>query len=351
MGLFSKKAKNTTPEQNEFVGDNNFISNGNLYQTYEQLKAQYEKLQLEVAGANYEDGNVDEIDKQLFGIVNNTVPFSYYQYLQLCQYFINIFKYDCPDLVLKRNIKIAQMIAFFNGVGGLWWNRVAQQFIPVAITDEVKNYYGVVTKLKINLNYNFEQMVNQGGNYKFDENTSFTVDRSDVIICRIKNSSLSCWIWLKEYIEIQRQLLGQISIGTLINNKILQFTMESKSDNRSSLINFLKPNRFWVYSRRSNKMGENINIFKDLIDGDITIKYLDIFRQTMDIYNDWVGIRNNTEFKKERNTVGEVQASQGWFDALEEEFKLNFDLFIDELNSNIHTPCVVRKLGEAVRNR
>lgn len=336
MGLFSRLNKNR--EKNEFVGDNQYISGGNAFVVSEQNKANLEKLSLTWNPPNKEQTedtfSDDDVETILTNTTKKTTPYIFYQYFQLCNYFINKYKYSTSDNNMMRIIKKMQMIAFFNGKAGLWFNRVTQSYIPVAIVDITHNRYGMLKSVTVNSNFDFDMVKENQEDYKHNPNYNFTItDPNDIVIYQLKNNGLSCWIWLREYVNIQHQLMGQISACSLINNKIISFSIDNKKDNKKSLLSFLNPKRFWLYTRNTNKMSENIKVLSELVESDITIKYLDIYRQTMDIYSDYIGIRNNTEFKKERNTVDEVNAEQGWFDALEYEIYFNLKHFIDELNS------------------
>lgn len=331
MGLFRRKKEQVG--QSDFLGDNNKISNGNNFEMYQQAKAKEQKLDLKWGAEPFEDEDIDNVDTETKKWLTKTTPQIYYQYYQLCSYFTNLFKYEVEDIDLYQAIKKVQTIAFFNGKAGLYWSELSNKFIAVSVSEVDRDKYGTIIKVKINTNYN-----NVNGDTKYEPNIKddLWVDKSKVIIYRLKNNEMSCYIWCKEYVEVQHRLLNQMGVTSLISNKIIGFTMSSKNDNKKSLLSFLNPNRFYIYSRHSNKLSDSVKILNEIIDSDISLKYLEIYRQTMDIYSDYIGIRNNTEYKKERNTVDEVNAQQGWFDAIEQEFYFNFKIFMEELNQSIY---------------
>lgn len=333
MGLFNKKPKQDVP-QSDFIGDNNKISNGNMFEMYEQAKTKDEKLELSWGGEPFQTDDIDSIDVETNKWLKKTTPQKYYQYYQLCSYFTNLFGYEIDDVELSQAIKKTQMIAFFNGKAGLYYSELANKYIPVSISEFKKDKYGTIQEIKINTNYN---NANGDVNYKPNIEDEMWVNGSNVIIYKHKNNEMSCYIWCKEYVEAQQRLLNQLGVCTLISNKIISFTMSSKDDNKKSLLSFLNPSRFYIYSRHSTKLNDSVKILDEIINSDVSLKYLEIYRQTMDIYSDYIGIRNNTEYKKERNTVDEVNAQQGWFDALEEEFYFNFKMFMEQLNKSPFT--------------
>lgn len=341
MGFFKKKEQptNTTPTNDEFktdpIGDNQYISGGNLFQMNEQAKAIEEKEKLSWNGEPIGEGDVDSIDKEIANTTRDTTPYKYYQYIQLCNYFINLYKYKCSNVSLLEQIKKMQMIAFFNGTAGLYKVPTLNKWIAVSIDSISSNEYDELEEVTINTKYIFDDKKERDEYYTPDKKYNRVLrkeDLEDLVIYKMRSNGASCWVWAREYINNQNRLLNQISVCSLINNKIIAFVMDSKNDNKKSLLSFLKPNRFWIYTRNSNKMNDSIKILNDMLDTDVTVKYLDIYRQTMDIYNDYLGIRNNTEYKKERNTVDEVNAEQGWFDCIEYEFYFNFFVFIEKFN-------------------
>lgn len=339
MGLFRKKEEKETNNKEvnsgnlDFIGNNNYISEGNNFQFIEQAKVKEAKSKMSWNGIPLDDAIEGEVESKILEYTNETTPFKYYQYYQLANYFINLFKFECEDIGLFEAIKKAQLIAFFNGRAGLWWSGVAKKFIPVAISKVEVNEYDEIKSVTINTYFNFDDVNRQLDNYKLNEKFNRNVDAKEVVLCSIRSNAMSCFIWLREYVNMQNRLMSQISMCSLINNKILSFNMDSKNDNKKSLLSFLNPSRFWIYNRQSTKLNDSVKLLTELIDSDLTVKYLEIYRQTMDMYSDYIGIRNNTEYKKERNTVDEVNAEQGWFDAIEYEFFINFKLFIDKLNN------------------
>lgn len=358
MGFFNKYKKEVptpstpkiTPEQKEFIGDNQFISGGNLFQMNEQAKAIEEKEKLEWNGEPIDDQDTVVLDNQIANTTKHTTPYKYYQYIQLCNYFINLYKYECEDVELLEQIKKMQMIAFFSGRAGLFRLPIKNKWVAVSIESTKTNDYDELEEVTINTKYIFDENVERDGTYTPDKKYNRVLqneDLNDLVIYKMRNNGASCWIWAREYINVQNQILNQISVCSLVNNKLIAFVMDSKNDNKKSLLSFLRPNRFWIYTRQSNKMNDSIKILKDIIDTDITVKYLDIYRQTMDVYSDYLGIRNNTEYKKERNTVDEVNAEQGWFDAIEYEFYFNFYLFVEKFNKKSNVKIKLDDFGRS----
>lgn len=332
MGLFKKKEPKNTGDINSFIGNNNKISNGNMFEMYQEAEIKNQKLNLEWSSDGpYSESIGDDVDRAIYGWVKNTTPQPYFQYYTLCNYFTNLFVYYTDDLELMQAIKQAQVIAFFNGKSGLWINKTVNKVIPVAIVEYDQDNYGTIKRVKINTHYNWSD---PNKSYALDHKYDLWINIGDIIPYTFKHNGMSCFVWCREYVTVQNRLLNQIGVCSLISNKIVSFTMESKNDNKKSLLSFLNPTRFFIYSRQNSRFADSVKILTELIGSDLTPRYLDIYRQTMDIYSDYLGIRNNTEFKKERNTVDEVNAEQGWFNALEQELYFNFMMFMEKINKH-----------------
>ncbi|MBR2870896.1 MAG: hypothetical protein IKB98_05940, partial [Clostridia bacterium] len=99
-------------------------------------------------------------------------------------------------------------------------------------------------------------------------------------------------------IEIQMQLLKQVIVCSLINNKIIEIQQDKKTDNVKSLLeNFIKPLKFWYIKRRLASLDSSIKVVEN-VDGliEVTSKYLEIYDGMLDAYYHLFGIRNNVDY-------------------------------------------------------
>ncbi|MBR2507993.1 MAG: hypothetical protein IKB98_00255 [Clostridia bacterium] len=125
------------------------------------------------------------------------------------------------------------------------------------------------------------------------------------------------------------QLLKQVIVCSLINNKIIEIQQDKKTDNIKTILNnFIKPLKFWYIKRKLASLESSIKVVEN-VDGliEVTSKYLEIYDGILDAYYHLFGIRNNVDYKKERNVSSEVQASQSFFDRMENEYIKMFKIF------------------------
>lgn len=335
MGFFHKKSEKQLEQAFTKVFDD-WVSNGSFYKMSEEVKAANEKAKI---GSNFtlDDSGLSEIDNKLLSFTNETTIPKFYIYMQLNHFFTNLFSIKCNDYELLQEIQKMRMIAFFAGDAGLYWNAFLNKWKAVAIVkadkyeswDEIKEY-------QISYDYNFEMDRTQQ-----KHRNVFKVNKDDLIYYQFRSSGLSCWVWLREYVNSMNRLMGQVSACNLISNKIISFTQENANESKAGILSFLNPNRYYIYSRNSNRLMDTVKFLDEFSSNELPLKYLEIYKQTMDIFNEWFGIKDNTEFKKERNTVAEVEAGSFWTNILQKDLFFNLSLFVKKLNSHLKNKEVV----------
>lgn len=336
MGIFTKK-QNTNEtnkiDPNELLDGP--ISGGNYFEFKKELEILKDKQELKWTGETISVDDND-IDRQINNYINRAIVPKYFQYWNLANYYINIFKLKCNDDSLLNQIEKMRYLAFFHGQAGLYYEGVSNKWIPVTISNIKENEFGHVCYIDICTNPCFDEIQKNPIIQRIDYKC---LDK--LVIYKFRTIPYSCYVWLKEYVNVQSQLMGQMSIATLINNKIVSFSMDSKFDNKKSLLSFLNPFKFWIYSRNTKDLLSSVRIQKDLIDAEFAKKQIEMIRMVQDFWKDYVGIRNNTSFKKERNTDNEIDADQAEFNSIENEILTNLEQFIKQFNSNIHSKSEV----------
>lgn len=337
MGWFRKEGNNKALAdkvanlEQMLLDPNSWMSGGGLFAMNEQLKAQGEKQRL-TWKEMYEE--LEGVDADIQSYTNNLVTPKYFLFWNLCNYYTNLFQYNTNNVDLNNEIKKMLTIGFFNGKAALYFNPVSDRWQAVAIENINYTRYGTVKGYRINLHFDIEN--GDLGNYNPDY-TITNVEPNRIVYYQTKQHGFSCWVWLREFINTQQQLLNQISVSNLINNKIIGFELSNKDDSKSAIKSFLNPTRFFFYTRKEASLSKMIKFVSEFNDVSISERYLEIYRQTIDIYKDMYGIRNNTDYKKERNVSDEVNATQQWFDVLENELFTQFRLFVQRFNQNIHS--------------
>lgn len=353
MALFNKTSKaiddiQAQIEQFKTVFDS-YVSNGNFYAINKKLE-QYEELRNipPINGLN-EEQNIDDIDANILGSVKPFIPGKIFMFWNYCQYFNNIIQYEVDDPDIWIELIRMQNIAFWNGQAGMYYNPVQKEWRAVALWDVEYDHNHKFKSAKIAYEYNYDQQIMRE---EYRPDNLITVDNPDhLVMYSFKSNGYSAWIWLKEMIEIQMQLLKQVIVCSLINNKIIEIQQDKKTDNVKSLLeNFIKPLKFWYIKRRLASLDSSIKVVEN-VDGliEVTSKYLEIYDGMLDAYYHLFGIRNNVDYKKERNVSSEVQASQSFFDRMENEYLKMFKIFAKDFKNKAHIEIKLKEENDDVR--
>lgn len=342
MGLFNRnKTKAAEPTADQYVNDklSSYFTGGNMFEMDVELKAQHEKSKISLA-SGYND-NYSSVD----AAINSTIePFKYIDYYLLKQwgmYFTNLFRWESNSPKLDEKIKKLLYYGFFNGESALFYNPVSCEWDVVLIAEKEIGFYGNIRKVKYYYTPTFDKQQRP-----LPKNIFTSTDPSRFVFYTFRTDALSCWVWLWPAVRIQQMLLNQINVANIISNKQIMLSIDNETDNKKELETFLSPLRFWIFGRAKLKLEDSIKRLTDQEQLTISEKYLEIYRQTMDIYHDIFGYRNNSDFKKERNVSNEVDASQSMFDNIQNEYFFNFDLFIRNLQANSHFYGVIKNLKQ-----
>ena len=146
MGLnfFSFGSKKKTKTVDTSFSEEQKISNGDLFEVAQKLRAQKEiDLRAYVSSQAADNKIVQMIDGQMLNA---------YWLLELqTNYFANSFNYEIEDMNLYQKIKMMIRVAFKNGIAGIY--KVKDNYLVVAISNlETDHYQNVIKAKAININ-------------------------------------------------------------------------------------------------------------------------------------------------------------------------------------------------------
>lgn len=341
MGFFNRKTKSveTTPDQ--YVQDklSSYFTGGNMYEMDVELKAQHEKSKISLS-SGYND-NYASVDESINKVIEPFQYIDYYLLKQWAMYFTNLFRWKSSSAKLDEKIKKLLYYGFFNGESALYANPVSGNWDVVLIAEKEIGFYGNIRKIKYYYTPTFDKQQRPLPKHVFS-----STEPERFVFYTFRTDAMSCWVWLWPAVRIQKMLLNQINVANIISNKQIMLSIDNETDNKKELETFLSPLRFWIFGRAKLKLEDSIKRLTDQEQLTISEKYLEIYRQTMDIYHDIFGYRNNADFKKERNVSNEIDASQSMFDNIQNEYFFNFDLFIRNLQANIYFADRIENLKE-----
>lgn len=355
MGLFNKTSKAIEDIQQQ-VNDfktvfDSYVSGGNFYALNKKLE-QYEALRnLPPINGLTDDSETDNIDEQILKSVAAFIPQRIFMFWNYCQYFCNIINYEVDDNELWLELIRMQNIAFWNGMAAMYKHPIEDKWKAVAIWDLETDHNHKFKKAKISFEYNYDQQIEHPDLTK-DSNVFEVDDPEKLCIYSFKSNGYSCWVWLKEMIDVQMQLLKQVIVCSLINNKIIEIQQDKKTDNIKTILNnFIKPLKFWYIKRKLASLESSIKVVEN-VDGliEVTSKYLEIYDGIIDAYYHLFGIRNNVDYKKERNVSSEVQASQSYFDRMEQEYVKMFKIFAKDFQKKAGVQINIKEETNDIRD-
>lgn len=209
----------------------------------------------------------------------------------------------------------------------------------------------------VNLEYNSDQILSSA---KVDfSNIDFTTDfiendnlsivelsakeLTNLFIFKWNQQCLGAYVLMLPFCKLQQMWLNQITMLSILQSKQFYIKQTLKSEDKSWVINFLNPKYVWLIIRKGLGLSDKV----ELIDNTALLQNISVaidnYKKLVDIYNDIFGIKNNTDFKKERNVSDEIEASQDQFNALQNEYITNFCIFAKNIED---TP---RENGEKVK--
>lgn len=345
MGWFRRNKENNTNSNlstYEMEKLSSYYTGGNMWDADVNLQAVSEKANISLSGYASDMKDIDAM------IAKKIQPLSYLDYYllkQWCMYFTNLFRWETNDPVLDEKIKLMLYYGFFVGESALYFNPVSHNWDVVMISKKEIGFYGSLRSVSYYYTPTFDSE-----NWEEPKEIYTTTETNRFVFYKFRTDALSCWVWLWPAVRIQNLLLGQINVANLISNKQIILKVTNSTDSKKELENFLDPYRFWLYGRDGITLGESIKRLTDKEDLTVSEKYLEIYRQTLDIYHDLFGYRNNSDYKKERNVTGEVNASQSTFNNIQNEYYFNFDVFCRKLQGNIYFTGVIRNLKKEGEN-
>lgn len=340
MGFFNKKSTTiNTADVDKYVESKlaSYFTGGNWFDMNVALEAQHDKSKINL-GNGYND-NYDDIDASIDSTIQPFRYIDYYLLKQWAMYFTNLFRWESNSYKIDEKIKKLLYYGFFNGESALYFNPVSCEWDVVLIAEKEIGFYGNIRKVRYYYTPTFDKNERPLPKYIF---TSTDVNR--FVFYKFRTDAMSCWVWLWPAVRIQNMLLNQINVANIISNKQIMLSIDNETDNKKELKTFLSPLRFWVFGRAKLKLEDSIKRLTDQDQLTISEKYLEIYRQTIDIYHDIFGFRNNSDFKKERNVSNEVDASQSMFDNIQNEYFFNFDCFIRALQASPYFRYTIKNL-------
>ena len=312
MGIFSKKSK-TAPDPS--FSEEQKISNGNLFEVAQKLRAQKEiDLRYYVNSQNVDNKIVQMIDNQMLNA---------YWLLELqTNYFANSFNYEIEDMNLYQKIKMMIRVAFKNGIAGIY--KVKDNYLVVAISNlETDHYQNVIKAKAININ---------NSNIDFTESTlknfaEYEInDVENLCVFKWGSAGLSAWITIYKLCLIQQDLLTMINVDKFSYLKKLVHIVNDPSSSSQEVDDYFNIYKPFLKKLKGTDLKNRIEVIAEAQNSNPNV-LIEFYKQTMGIYYAIYGRRTNNDYKKERSITQEIGLTSDNYKILEKDWIDEFKVF------------------------
>ena len=312
MGIFSKKSK-TVPDPS--FSEEQKISNGDLYEVAQKLRAQKEiDLRYYVNSQNVDNKIVQMIDNQMLNA---------YWLLELqTNYFANSFNYEIEDMNLYQKIKMMIRVAFKNGIAGIY--KVKDNYLVVAISNlETDHYQNVIKAKAININ---------NSNIDFTESTlknfaEYEInDVENLCVFKWGSAGLSAWITIYKLCLIQQDLLTMINVDKFSYLKKLVHIVNDPSSSSQEVDDYFNIYKPFLKKLKGTDLKNRIEVIAEAQNSNPNV-LIEFYKQTMGIYYAIYGRRTNNDYKKERSITQEIGLTSDNYKILEKDWIDEFKVF------------------------
>lgn len=157
------------------------------------------------------------------------------------------------------------------------------------------------------------------------------LELTNLFIFKWNQQTIGAYVLMLPFCRLQQMWLNQITILSILQSKQFYVKQTLKGEDKSWVKNFLNPKLIWLVIRKGLGLTDKV----EMIDNTSLLQNISVaidnYKKLVDIYNDIFGVKNNTDFKKERNVSDEIEASQDQFNALQNEYITNFCIFAKEI--------------------
>lgn len=304
------------------------VSGGNIFEKNIEHNNQIDKTLKITWNANESNA---EIDDEIGSIIDDKSYNWYFHLLFEANYYANTINFECDDTQICRTIKRVIHNAFLLGQAGLYYDSLINEWVCVNI---VKTEYEkgklvgakIDNAIDIDANYIENIIKNKDNELAYDANIK------KLVIFKWNTNGFGAYITHLPFVKLKKQILDQITVASLLSLKQIEYVTDTESGSHEELKHWLKPYRWWIFKRKRSQDRIRLIETEAMINRQQAI--MDTYVQTIDIYNDILGKRNNVDAKKERNISSEVDASQEQFDCLQREWLDNFKWFCSDLNNH-----------------
>ena len=340
MGLnfFSFGSKKKTKTVDTSFSEEQKISNGNLFEVAQKLRAQKEiDLRAYVSSQAADNKIVQMIDTQMLNA---------YWLLELqTNYFANSFNFEIEDMNLYQKIKMMIRVAFKNGIAGIY--KVKDNYLVVAISNlETDHYQNIIKAKAININ---------NSNIDFTDTTlkNFAeyeiTDIENLCVFKWGSAGLSAWITIYKLCLIQQDLLTMINVDKFSYLKKLVHVVNDPSSSAQEVDDYFNIYKPFLKKLKGTDLKNRIEVIAEAQNSNPNV-LIEFYKQTMGIYYAIYGRRINNDYKKERSITQEIGLTSDNYKILEKDWIDEFKVFAYNFKKQFNMEIKVIENGENMQD-
>lgn len=312
MGIFSKKSK-TAPDPS--FSQEQKISNGDLYEVIQKLKAQKE---IDLSTYALKNG----VDSDIVSMIDSQMLNAYWLLELQTNYFVNSFNYEMENMEIFQKIKMMLRVAFKNGVAGLY--KIGDNYLVVAISNvETDKYQNVVKATAININNSnidfTDTNLKSFGEYEIK-------DIENLAILKWGSAGLSAWITVYKLCLIQQDLLTMINVDKFSYIKKFIHVINDPSAVNNEFKDFFNIYKPFISKLKGQDLKNRIELSELATNMNPNV-LVEFYKQVMGIYYAIYGRRTNNDYKKERSVTQEIGLTSDNYQILEKDWIDEFKVF------------------------
>lgn len=273
----------------------------------------------------------------------NSDSYVYDEYFLLLfqkNYFVNLFDIDTEDKDFKKCWNLFVELCFWYGDaaiinGGIDGLEDTTSLIPVYLKTKNFTPLGEIEK-NFEYCYGAELIPLMNGDNKGNIDKmklKYRINTNEFVYGKWNTQCYGAWVWMYKFAKFQKDLMKMTHNSAYLQREILFMNVNNVGSVEDDANQIFNPDinvitQLGVDWENDGKMQNRWMV--DAPSQDKTMTINEVYDWHINTYYDLFGRRRNVDFKKERNVVSEVDASQEQFDILVNETYKYMELALKE---------------------
>lgn len=329
--FFKFKTLKKLAEVNSEFNKKQPISGGNSFQVDNDLNVQDAINQKTIPLIQ---SKIKQVQKQIKSLnsgfleKHNINPYYLLQYH--ASYFCSTLNYETKDYELKAIMEKVIRVAFLYGKAGIYFDDTNNKYYGVFIGELKRDIYGNIIEATYGAIDN--ALINQTGDLSNSNTIKITGNKTkNLLVFNWGVLSLSAWITIWPFVLFQSMLLKMTIAQSFFYNKKMVYKVNNTPSITEEINQFFDPTNIFLMMFSDSDLSNRFDTI-ELSSGSQT-DFLDYYNEVIKIYYHIYGRKINIDAKKERNISDELKISEENFDYVQNDYKKQFEIFVNQLKT------------------